>query len=164
VTCSTAYHTAAEGAGFNGCSRALTLYSATMAARAFYPRAILAFYPRAILVEPNLCGCFGSNLYTADAMRPLPSFLLLCASYGGTAIEYGLSSGQYGLDYCIAAADTTSGMMAAPTCTLPWTSLAPFGSGSGQVRVLPSYIRLLSAIAAAASQLLLWEETQGGAA
>ena len=105
-----------------------------------------------------------AKLVTANAMRPLPSFLLLCASYGGTAIEYGLSSGQYGLDYCIAAADTTSGMMAAPTCTLPWTSLAPFGSGSGQVRVLPSYIRLLSAIAAAASQLLLWEETQGGAA
>ena len=88
---------------------------------------------------------------------------------GGTAIEYGLSSGQYGLDYCIAEADTTSDMtasttMAAPTCTLPWTSLAPFGSGSGQVRVLPSYIRPLSAIAAAASQLLLWEEPQGGAA
>ena len=50
---------------------------------------------------------FGKT-YTADAMRPLPSFLLLCASYGGTAIEYGLSSGQYGLDYCIAEADTTS--------------------------------------------------------
>ena len=31
---------------------------------------------------------FGKT-FTADAMRPLPSFLLLCASYGGTAIEYG---------------------------------------------------------------------------
>ena len=106
--------------------------------------------------------------YTANAMRP-PGFLLLCASYGVTAIVHDFSTGKNGLDYCIAEADTTSDMtasttMAAPTCTLPWTSLAPFGSGSGQVRVLPSYIRLLSAIAAAASQLLLWEETQGGAA
>ena len=42
-------------------------------------------------------------------MRPLPSFLLLCASYGGTAIEYGFPSGKYGLDYLfIAEADTTS--------------------------------------------------------
>ena len=67
--------------------------------------------------------------YTANAMRPLPSFLLLCASYGGTAIEYGSASGQSGLDYCIAEADTTSDMtastaMAAPTCALPLTSLA----------------------------------------
>ena len=63
------------------------------------------------------------------AMRPLPSFLLLCASYGGTAIDYGSASG-HGLDYCIAEADTTSDMtasttMAAPVCTPPWTSLAP---------------------------------------
>ena len=41
-----------------------------------------------------------------DAMRPLPSLLLLCGSYGGTAIEYGFSTGQHGLDYCIAEADT----------------------------------------------------------
>ena len=71
---------------------------------------------------------FGKT-FTADAMRPLPSFLLLCASYGGTAIEYGSASGQSGLDYCIAEADTTSDMtasttMAAPTCALPWTNLA----------------------------------------
>ena len=63
-------------------------------------------------------------------MRPLPSLLLLCASYGVTAIAYGFPSGKHGLDYCIAEADTTSDMtasttMAAPTCTLPWTSLAP---------------------------------------
>ena len=41
-------------------------------------------------------------------MRPLPSFLLLCASYGVTAIVYGFPSGKNGLDYCIAEADTTS--------------------------------------------------------
>ena len=68
-------------------------------------------------------------------MRPLPSLLLLCASYGGTAIEYGSASGKSGLDYCIAEADTTSDMtasttMAAPTCTLPWTSLAPYMSAT----------------------------------
>ena len=65
-------------------------------------------------------------------MRPLPSFLLLCASYGGTAIEYGSASGQSaGLDYCIAEADTTSDMtasttMAAPTCALPSSNRAPY--------------------------------------
>ena len=64
-------------------------------------------------------------------MRPLPSFLLLCASYGGTAIEYDFSTGKNGLDYCIAEADTTIGMtastaMAPPTCALPWTNLAPY--------------------------------------
>ena len=68
-------------------------------------------------------------------MRPLPSFLLLCASYGGTAIAYDFSTGKNGLDYCIAEADTTSDMtasttMAAPTCTLPWTSLAPYMSAT----------------------------------
>ena len=31
-------------------------------------------------------------------------FYHLCASYGGTAIEYGSASGQSGLDYCIAIA------------------------------------------------------------
>ena len=40
-------------------------------------------------------------------MRPLSLLLLLCESYGGTAIDYGFSTGQYGLDYCIAEADTT---------------------------------------------------------
>ena len=65
-------------------------------------------------------------------MRPLPSLLLLCASYGVTAIAYGFPSGKHGLDYCIAEADTTSDMtasttMAAPTCALPWSSsLAPY--------------------------------------
>ena len=68
-------------------------------------------------------------------MRTLPSLLLLCGGYGGTAIEYGSLTGQYGLDYCIAEADTTSDMtasttMAAPTCTLPWTSLAPYMSAT----------------------------------
>ena len=43
-------------------------------------------------------------------MRTLPSLLLLCGGYGGTAIEYGSLTGQYGLDYCIAEADTTSDM------------------------------------------------------
>ena len=62
-------------------------------------------------------------------MRPLSSLLLLCSSYGGTAIEYDFSTGKNGLDYCIAEADTTSDMtasttMAAPTCALPWSSLA----------------------------------------
>ena len=62
--------------------------------------------------------------YTANAMRPLPSFLLLCASYGVTAIVHDFSTGKNGLDYCIAEADTTSDMtasttMAAQTCTLP---------------------------------------------
>ena len=67
-------------------------------------------------------------------MRPLPSFLLLCASYGVTAIVHDFSTGKNGLDYCIAEADTTSDMtasttMAAPTCALPWwTSLAPYMS------------------------------------
>ena len=68
--------------------------------------------------------------YTANAMRPLPGFLLLCASYGVTAIANDFSTGKNGLDYCIAEADTTSDMtasttMAAPVCTPPWTSLAP---------------------------------------
>ena len=62
-------------------------------------------------------------------MRPLPGFLLLCASYGVTAIANDFSTGKNGLDYCIAEADTTSDMtasttMAAPTCALPWSSLA----------------------------------------
>ena len=80
---------------------------------------------------------FWIKLVTAlsDAMRTLPSLLLLCGGYGGTAIEYGSLTGQYGLDYCIAEADTTSDMtasttMAAPTCTLPWTSLAPYMSAT----------------------------------
>ena len=79
--------------------------------------------------------CFGCFLvvlgktYTANAMRPLPGFLLLCASYGVTAIANDFSTGKNGLDYCIAEADTTSDMtasttMAAPTCALPWSSLA----------------------------------------
>ena len=46
--------------------------------------------------------------YTAKAMRPLPGFLLLCASYGVTAIANDFSTGKNGLDYCIAEADTTS--------------------------------------------------------
>ncbi|EOD38260.1 hypothetical protein EMIHUDRAFT_200819 [Emiliania huxleyi CCMP1516] len=59
-------------------------------------------------------------------MRPLPSFLLLCASYGVTAIAYGFPSGKHGLDYCIAEADTTSDMTASTTMAPPpWTSLAP---------------------------------------
>ena len=59
-------------------------------------------------------------------MRTLPSLLLLCGGYGGTAIEYGSLTGQYGLDYCIAEADTTSDMTASTTMApLPWTSLAP---------------------------------------
>ena len=45
-------------------------------------------------------------------MRPLSSLLLLCSSYGGTAIDYGSRSGKNGLDYCIAEADTTIGMTA----------------------------------------------------
>ena len=48
-------------------------------------------------------------------MRPLPSFLLLCASYGVTAIVYDFSTGKNGLDYCIAEADTTSDMTASTT-------------------------------------------------
>ena len=40
-------------------------------------------------------------------MRP-PGFLLLCASYGVTAIVHDFSTGKNGLDYCIAEADTTS--------------------------------------------------------
>ena len=57
----------------------------------------------------KLVWLFWIKLVTAlfDAMRPLPSLLLLCGSYGGTAIEYGSSTGQHGLDYCIAEADTT---------------------------------------------------------
>ena len=67
-------------------------------------------------------------------MRP-PGFLLLCASYGVTAIDYDFSTGKNGLDYCIAEADTTSDMtasttMAAPTCALPWSSLAPYVSAT----------------------------------
>ena len=59
-------------------------------------------------------------------MRPLPSLLLLCASYGVTAIEYDFSTGKNGLDYCIAEADTTSDMTASTTMAPPpWTSLAP---------------------------------------
>ena len=59
-------------------------------------------------------------------MRPLSSLLLLCSSYGGTAIEYGFPSGKHGLDYCIAEADTTSDMTASTTMAPPpWTSLAP---------------------------------------
>ena len=59
-------------------------------------------------------------------MRPLPSLLLLCASYGVTAIAYGFPSGKHGLDYCIAEADTTSDMTASTTMAPPpWTSLAP---------------------------------------
>ena len=46
-----------------------------------------------------------------------------------TAIVHDFSTGKNGLDYCIAEADTTSDMtasttMAAPTCALPWSSLA----------------------------------------
>ena len=48
-------------------------------------------------------------------MRPLPSLLLLCASYGVTAIVYDFSTGKNGLDYCIAEADTTSDMTASTT-------------------------------------------------
>ena len=59
-------------------------------------------------------------------MRPLPSFLLLCASYGVTAIVHDFSTGKNGLDYCIAEADTTSDMTASTTMAPPpWTSLAP---------------------------------------
>ena len=36
-------------------------------------------------------------------MRP-PGFLLLCASYGVTAIVHDFSTGKNGLDYCIADA------------------------------------------------------------
>ncbi|EOD36803.1 hypothetical protein EMIHUDRAFT_201035 [Emiliania huxleyi CCMP1516] len=54
------------------------------------------------------------------------SLLLLCASYGVTAIAYGFPSGKHGLDYCIAEADTTSDMTASTTMAPPpWTSLAP---------------------------------------
>ena len=59
-------------------------------------------------------------------MRPLPGFLLLCASYGVTAIVHDFFTGKNGLDYCIAEADTTSDMTASTTMApLPWTSLAP---------------------------------------
>ena len=82
--------------------------------------------------------------YTAlsDAMRTLPSLLLLCGGYGGTAIEYGFLTGQYGLDYCIAEADTTSDMtasttMAAPTCALPWTNRALYMPVTTYVRAQP---------------------------
>ena len=56
------------------------------------------------------------------SVRNSCKLLLLCESYGGTAIDYGFSTGQCGLDYCIAEADTTIGMtastaMAPPTCT-----------------------------------------------
>ena len=57
-------------------------------------------------------------------MRPLPSFLLLCASYGVTAISYGFPSGKHGLDYCIAVADTTSDMTASTTMAPPRTTVA----------------------------------------
>ena len=104
----------------------IILYSAAAAARAI--RAIIA----RDISRTKLVFLFWIKLVTAlsDAMRTLPSLLLLCGGYGGTAIEYGSLTGQYGLDYCIAEADTTSDMtasttMAAPTCTLPWTSLAP---------------------------------------
>ena len=71
-------------------------------------------------------GCFLGKTYTANAMRPLPSFLLLCASYGVTAIVHDFSTGKNGLDYCIAEADTTSDMTASTTMAPPpWTSLAP---------------------------------------
>ena len=64
-------------------------------------------------------------------MRPLPSFLLLCASYGVTAIAYGFPSWKHGLDYCIAEADTTSDMTASTTMAPPpWTSLAPYMSAT----------------------------------
>ncbi|EOD20960.1 hypothetical protein EMIHUDRAFT_208012 [Emiliania huxleyi CCMP1516] len=55
-------------------------------------------------------------------MRPLPSFLLLCASYGVTAIVYDFSTGKNGLDYCIAEADTTSDMTASTTMAAPTPS------------------------------------------
>ena len=61
-------------------SRALTLYSATMAAR--------AFYPRAILVEPNLCGCFGSNLYCTFSLLGQKGEGVLC-SLASPAGPYG---------------------------------------------------------------------------
>ena len=76
------------------------------------------FIPIFYLVWRFVVSVLGKT-YTAlsDAMRPLPSPLLLCGSY------------------CIAEADTTSDMtasttMAAPTCTLPWTSLAPYMSAT----------------------------------
>ena len=57
-------------------------------------------------------------------MRPLPSFLLLCASYGVTAIVHDFSTGKNGLDYCIAEADTTSDMTASTTMAPPpWKAL-----------------------------------------
>ena len=48
-------------------------------------------------------------------MRTLPSLLLLCGGYGGTAIEYGSLTGQYGLDYCIAEAELAA--YVSPVCT-----------------------------------------------
>ena len=51
-------------------------------------------------------------------MRPLPSLLLYAGAMAGTAIEYGLSSGQY-LDYCIAEADTTIDMTALTAMAAP---------------------------------------------
>ena len=101
----------------------IILYFAAAAAA----RAIRAIIARDIS-RTKLVFLFGSKLVTAlsDAMRTLPSLLLLCGGYGGTAIEYGSLTGQYGLDYCIAEADTTSDMTASTTMApLPWTSLAP---------------------------------------
>ncbi|EOD28676.1 hypothetical protein EMIHUDRAFT_234836 [Emiliania huxleyi CCMP1516] len=86
--------------------------------------------------------------FAKDAARGGRCLLLLCGSYGGTAIEYGLSSGQHGLDYCIAEADTTidttaSTTMAAPTCALPWTNRALYMPATTWAPGMPM---LLSAI------------------
>ena len=75
-------------------------------------------------------------------MRPLPSFLLLCASYGVTAIAYGFPSGKNGLDYCIAEADTTSDMtasttMATSTMDKPCTMYVSHHLGAWRVRAQP---------------------------
>ena len=76
-------------------------------------------------------------------MRPLPSFLLLCASYGVTAIVYDFSTGKNGLDYCIAEADTTSDMTASTTMLLcaamvkPCTMYVSHHLGAWRVRAQP---------------------------
>ena len=62
----------------------IILYFAAAAAA----RAIRAIIARDIS-RTKLAFLFGSKLVTAlsDAMRTLPSLLLLCGGYGGTAIE-----------------------------------------------------------------------------
>ena len=70
------------GGGLEG--KNILFFAAAAAARAI--RAIIA----RDISRTKLVFLFGSKLVTAlsDAMRTLPSLLLLCASYGGTAIRY----------------------------------------------------------------------------